>query len=157
MLTKNPFIHMLSHFQSMWDSHLRCLNDPKHRINLQQPDTATGYSEPYWAGSRTQEFEKVKMIKFLAENTIKPAQIEWAAPIKFVPRKGGGPLQFCVYHCKPNDVAGWDSFPISRMSKFIDFRCRATIFSTLDPNSGYGQIEIEGAYKAKTALTLQPS
>lgn len=77
----------------------------------------------------------------LGEYFIKPAQIEWAAPIVFDPSKGET-LQFCIHYRKRIPVIKQDSSQIPRMDKCIDPLSKATVFSTLNNNKVYLQTEL---------------
>ena len=87
----------------------------------------------------------------LAIDVIEPVTSEWAAPVVFAPKKDG--LQrFCVDYRRLNAVTVRDSYPISRMDECIDSLGDSQVFSTLDCNVGYWQIEIEEEDKDKTAF-----
>lgn len=66
--------------------------------------------------------------------------------------KNDGSLRFCVDDRKLNAVTVGDSYPLHRMDWCIDSPGEATIFSTLDANSGYWQIKIEKKEREKTAF-----
>lgn len=82
-------------------------------------------------------------------NLIDPSQTEWADPIFFVSKKDGYLLFFVEYR-RVNTVTLLDSYPIPRMEECIDSVGEAKVFSTLDTNAGYWQIEIDDAEKEKT-------
>lgn len=130
------FIDMLSEFEHMWDRHLGRINAAKHRIELNDRNTAPVHSTPYRAGPKTRGFERVKIDKMLVGNIIEPAQTEWASPIVFAPKEDGT-LRFCVDYRKLNAVTKRDSSPIPRMEECIESLDQATVFSTLDANSGH--------------------
>lgn len=78
-----------------------------------------------------------------------PTTTEWASPLVFVPKKDGN-LRFCVGYRKLNAVTVGESYLIPRMDERIDSLREASIYSTLDGNSGYWQIEIYQKDREKT-------
>lgn len=72
--------------------------------------------------------------------TIEPAKTDWASPSLFTPIKNCT-LQFCADYRECNAVTGCYSYPILRMDECIEWLGYVTIFSTLDANSGYWQIQ----------------
>jgi hypothetical protein len=67
---------------------------------------------------------------------IEPSTSEWAAPIVLIPKPDGS-LRFCIDYRKLNEVTLRDSYPLPRMDDCLDSLGSATIFTTLDGNSGY--------------------
>lgn len=66
---------------------------------------------------------------------IGPANTECTSPIVFVTKKDGTQL-FCIYYRKMKVVTIRDSYPIPKMDEFFDSMGDASIFTTLDANSG---------------------
>lgn len=66
----------------------------------------------------------------------------WAAPIVFALKKDGS-LLFCPDYSKQNVVAIRDSYPLPCKDENINSFGEETVFSTLDANSRYWQIEID--------------
>lgn len=64
-----------------------------------------------------------------------------------------GTLRLCLDYRKLNALTKCDSHSIPRNEKCIDSLGDATVFSTLDANSGYWQVEIEESDRDKTAFT----
>lgn len=143
---------MLEQFQSMWDGRLGTIKAAKHRIELTPPNARPIHSVPYRAGPVARTFEKTEIDRLLRMDVIEPAQTEWASPIVFAPKKDGS-LRFSVEYRKLNTVNVRDSYPIPRMDECIDSLGQATIFTTLDANSGYWQIEIDDDGRDKTSFT----
>ena len=82
---------------------------------------------------------------------IEPSTSEWAAPVVFASKKDGS-LRFCVDYRRLNAVTVRDSYPIPRMDECIDSLGGAQVFSTLDCNSGYWQVDIPVTDREKTAF-----
>jgi RNase H-like domain found in reverse transcriptase/Reverse transcriptase (RNA-dependent DNA polymerase) len=62
-------------------------------------------------------------------------------------------MRFCIDYRRLNALTVRDSYPLPRMDECIDSLGDARIFSTLDCNSGYWQIPVEAADRAKTTFT----
>ena len=87
----------------------------------------------------------------LKAGVIEPATSEWASPVVLITKKDGS-IRFCVDYRKLNALTVKDSYPLPRMDECLDSLGDATIFSTLDCNSGYWQIPIEERDRDKTAF-----
>ena len=98
------------------------------------------------------EHEKAEIDNMLKAGVIEPSSSEWASPIVFGPKKDGK-LRFCVDYRKLNALTIRDSYHIPRMDECIDSLGDAGIFSTLDANSGYWQVEIHPEDKDKSAFS----
>ena len=85
-------------------------------------------------------------------DVVEPSESEWASPIVFALKKDGS-LRFFVDYRRLNKATIRDSYPIPRMDECIDSLAHAKVFSTLDCNSGYWQIEIDEEDKKKAAFT----
>ena len=147
---REELIKTLTPFQSMWDGHLGTIKSTQHRIDL-QPNAKPVFQQPYRAGPRQRELEKTEVKRMLKEGVIEPCTSEWGSPIVFAPKKDGS-LRFCIDYRKLNAVTIRDAYPIPRMDECIDSLADATVFSTLDCNSGYWQVEIPEEERDKTAF-----
>ena len=87
----------------------------------------------------------------LKVGVIEHSTSEWAAPVLFSPNKDVT-LRFCIDDRLLNALNLRESYPIHRIDKYIDSLGEATVFSILDCNSGYRQIEIDEAEKEKTTF-----
>ena len=124
----------------MWDGRLGNVDAAKHRIKL-VPGTKTVFQTPYRAGPKQRELEKMEIYKMKDAGAIEPSTSEWAAPLVFSPKKNGT-LRFFIDYRRLNLVTIRDSYPIPRMDECIDSLGHAEIFSILDCNWCYWQIEI---------------
>ena len=91
---------------------------------------------PYRQGPAVRKIVKAQIEKMLDAGVIEPAHGEWASPVVLAPKKDGT-LRFCVDYRKLNAKTIADAYPLPRMDDCIDSLGDATIFSTLDCNSGY--------------------
>ena len=141
---------MLSEFKEMWNGPLGNIGATKHRVNLKAGANPI-YQAPYRAGPTAREKEKTEVNRMLRASVIEPATVEWASPAVFVPKKDGT-MRFCVDYRKLNAVTLWDSYPLPRMDECIDSLGDATVFTTLDFNGGYWQVEVAEEDRNKTTF-----
>jgi hypothetical protein len=62
-------------------------------------------------------------------------------------------MRFCIYYMKLYAVTVRDSYPLPRMDERIDSLGDASVFSTLDCNSGYWQIQVAPVDMEKANFT----
>jgi hypothetical protein len=102
-----------------------------------------------WAQRRALNEEVEKM---LAKEIIEPSDSPWSSPPVLV-RKKDSSFRFCVDYRKVNSLTKRDAYPLPRIDDCLDCLAGAQWFCTLDLSSGYWQIAMEDADKAKTAFT----
>ena len=141
---------MLQKYAKMWDGSLGEINTTEHHIEL-VPDARPIASHPYRAGPKAREVEQKEVERMLQAGVIEPAQSAWASPVVLVPKPDGS-LRFCVDYRKLNAVTVKDTYPIPRMDECIDSLGSATIYTTLDCNSGYWQLPVAKQDQDKTAF-----
>lgn len=111
----------------------------QNHIERKQKDSRPIHSLPYRAGAKAREFEKRETSQILVMDNIEPGQMEWASPVSFAREKDWNP-RVCSDYLKLNAVKIKDSYSILCLNESIDLLEEATIFSTLDANSGYRQV-----------------
>ena len=77
----------------------------------------------------------------LASGAIKPSKSEWASPIVMV-RKKTGDVRVCIDYRKLNKSTFKDAYPLPRIEMCLDCLSSAKIFSTIDLQSAYMQLEL---------------
>ena len=87
----------------------------------------------------------------LDAGVIRESTSPWSSPLVYV-RKRDGSTRPCVDYRKLNDVTKKDAYPLPRIDDCLDSLSSAKLFSTLDLQSGYWQIEVDEADKCKTAF-----
>jgi hypothetical protein len=142
---------MLEPHHRMWDRRLGTVAATTHRIEV-LPGSKPGHAQPYRAGSHARVAEKTEIDRMLAQQVIEPATCEWFSPIVLVPKPDGA-LRFCVDYRRLNMITVPDTYPLPRMDECIDSLGDATVFTTLDCNSGYWQIPVHPDYRDKTTFT----
>ena len=88
---------------------------------------------------------------YLAKEWIRPSQSPYAAAILFVQKKDGS-LRMCVDYRGLNKTTVKDKYPLPRIDDLVDKLFGATVFSSLDLQSGYHQIRIAEQDVHKTAF-----
>ena len=85
---------------------------------------------------------------------VEPSQSEWASPVVLVRKKDGG-VRWCIDYRQLNEVTEKDAYPLPRIDECLDTLSGSTLFSTLDLQSGYWQVEMAPEDKEKTAFTTK--
>ena len=148
---RNRLREMLRRHSAMWDGSLGEINSTEHCIEL-KAGTRPIAQQPYRAGFKEREFVATEIDKMLRSGVVEPAQSAWASPVAIVP-KADGSHRFCVDYRRLNEATIRDAYPLPRMDDHIDSLGEASVFTTLDCNSGYWQIPIREEDRDKTAFT----
>jgi len=90
--------------------------------------------------------------KMLLSNVIEPSASPWSSPVVLL-EKPDGEYRFCVDYRKLNAVTKKDAYPLPRIDETLDALGNASIFTTLDLQSGFWQIPVREADKEKTAFS----
>lgn len=148
---------MLTPAEGMWIGHLVSIEAVQHRMELENFENLNCrriHLASYRAAQMAREFEEQEIDRVLAMYAIRPALTEWTSLRVFAPKKDCTP-HICVDYRKLNTVTITDSYPIQCMDECIDLISDATIFSALNANSGYWQVEVEVSEddRYSTALT----
>ena len=85
----------------------------------------------------------------LERNVIEPSSSPWATPLV---RKKDGTTRFCVNYRKLNEATAKYAYPLPRIDGTLDHLAGPCLFSTLDPLSGYWQVEMEPDDRTKTTF-----
>ena len=79
----------------------------------------------------------------------------WASPVVIVQKKDGS-LRFCIDLQKLNNKTIKDAQSLPRIEDSLECLNGATIFTSLDLQSGYWQVELTEASRPLTAFTIGP-
>ena len=138
---------------SKHDLDLSKCNILKHNIQLtdQQP-----FKERY-RRIPPQLFEEVKqhLQEMVEVGAIRRNFSPWASAVVLVRKKDGG-LRLCIDLRKLNNRTVKDGYALPRIDDTLDCLHGAKWLSTLDPKSGYWQVELEEEAKPLTAFTMGP-
>lgn len=107
--------------------------------------------KPYRLPVHKKQIVKEQIDDMLARDIVQPSHSPWASPIVLVPKKEGG-QRFCVDYRRVNAVSESDAFPLPTVSEILESLAGASVFSTLDLNSGYWQVAMDPESMAKTAF-----
>lgn len=96
--------------------------------------------------------EEEKIIETQLKNgVITQSNSPWASPLVYV-RKKDGSTRPCVDYRRLNKLTRKDAFPLPRMDDCLDSLSNASVFSSLDLQSGYWQIAMAPEDRAKQHL-----
>ncbi|MCG8033309.1 MAG: DDE-type integrase/transposase/recombinase [Candidatus Thiodiazotropha taylori] len=99
--------------------------------------------------------EEDKIIKEQLEaGIIRESSSPWSSPLVYVRKRDGG-TRPCVDYRKLNQLTRADAYPLPNITDCLDSLGGATLFSNLDLQSGYWQIEVEEKDKPKTAFVCR--
>ena len=103
------------------------------------------------------QYEEVRkhLQEMLDIGAIRGSTSLWASPVVLVHKKDGS-LWFCIDLRKLNNQTIKDAQSLPRIKDSIDCLDGATIFTSLDLQSGYWQVEMTEASKPLTAFTVGP-
>ena len=121
----------------------------KHKINT---GTALPIKQPMRRTPKGFEDEEEKYLKEQLEaGVVVASSSAWSSPICLV-RKKDGSVRWCVDYRKLNNVTEKDAYPLPRIDTCLDCLASAKIFSTMDLQSGYWQLELAEEDRAKSAF-----
>ena len=103
------------------------------------------------------QYEEVQkhLQEMLAVGAIRKSTSPWASPVVLVCKKDGS-LQFCIDLRKLNNQTIKDAQSLPRNKDSLDCLNGAVIFTSLDLQSGYWQVEMTENSKPLTAFTVGP-
>ena len=125
----------------------------QHDIKL---DDMTPFKEQY-RRIPPHQYEEVKkhLQEMLELGAIRRSISPWASPVALVQKKDGG-LRFCTDLRKLNNRTIKDAQSLPRIEDSLDCLDGVTIFTSLDLQSGYWQVELTEASRPLTAFTVGP-
>lgn len=101
------------------------------------------------------EDEEEKYLKEqLKSGVIQPSKSSWASPVVLV-RKKDQSVRWCIDYRKLNACTIRDAYNIPRIDMCLDSLSSATLFSIMDLQMGYWQIECEEKDRYKTAFVTK--
>lgn len=117
--------------------------------------TCSNYSpikqRPYPMSPDKRNFVINKVQEMESQGLIEPSSSSWASPI-VLPKKKNGEYRLCVDYRKLNERTVSDAYPMPDLKSLLKKVSGAKVYSTLDLNSGYWQVEVDEASRALTAF-----
>lgn len=121
----------------------------KHKIDTAE---AAPVRQPLRRTPQAFEGEEEKYIQEqLKAGVIQPSSSAWSSPIVMV-RKKTGDVRVCIDYRKLNERTIKDAYPLPRIDMCLDCLASAKIFSTIDLQSAYMQLEVAEEDRHKTAF-----
>ena len=98
------------------------------------------------------EGEEEKYLQEQLENgVVVPSKSSWASPVCLV-RKKDGSVRWCIDFRRLNMVTLKDAYPLPKISMCLDCLSTASVFSVMDLQSGYWQLDLAPEDRPKTAF-----
>ena len=114
----------------------------KHEIDFINKDI-TIYSKPYRKSEIENQLISKEIKDYLSRRIIQPSTSKYSPPIVLI-RKNDGSIRFCNTILKP--------FPIPHMDELLETLQQGVIYSSLDLESGFHQINMSDHSKQYTAF-----
>jgi len=122
-----------------------------HAINT---DGAQPVSKPMYRLSPKETAEVKRQVEvLLAKKLIQPSGSAYSSPVIFVSEPDGS-LRMCVDYRALNQQTQKGKYPLPRIDDLLDRLTGASVFSSLDLQSGYHQIRIAEEDVPKTAFRM---
>lgn len=143
---------LLSKFRSSFD----CTQTSLGRTSTVTHSVDTGShaplrQRPYRVSPTERRTIEDHVTDMLQRGVIRPSKSPWASPVVLVKKKDGS-IRFCVDYRRLNTITRKDVYPLPRIDDALDCLQGAEFFSSLDLRSGYWQVPMAEADRAKTAF-----
>eukprot|EP00117_Sycon_ciliatum_P034902 scpid20142/ scgid26552/ Retrovirus-related Pol polyprotein from transposon 17.6; Protease; Reverse transcriptase; Endonuclease len=127
------------------------------RTDVLKHEIRTSCDGPVYEPARRLPWSSRETCRKLVDDMLEQGVIEesvspWSSPVVLV-RKKDGSTRFCVDYRRVNAITVKDPYPLPRIDDTLDALGGAMYFSTLDLCSGYHQMPMDEADKAKTAFS----
>ena len=149
---RERFTQQLQEYSSIFsvdDMDIGCTSAVKHHIRLSDDSAFRVKSR----GIAPADYADVRkhLADLMGKGIIRPSESQFASPIVVV-RKKNGDVRLCIDYRRLNSRTVRDQYTMPKIEEALHALNGAQIFTCLDLKSGYYQIELEEADKAKTAF-----
>lgn len=141
---------LLETFQEVIIDEIGFTTTVQHKIMLK--DNAPVKQRPYPLNPDKQRFVTEKIKEMESQGLIEPSVSGWASPI-VLPKKKDGEYRLCVDLRMVNNKTISDAYAMPDLQNLIKQVNGAKVFSTLDLNSGYWQVEVEEESRPLTVFS----
>ena len=149
MVDAKRLLTKYKHVFAKGEGDLGCTNLITHEIPLLEEAPVR---QPYRRIPPSQyEAVRAHIKQLLESQVIRESCSPYSSPIVLVAKKGGS-LRMCVDYRQLNAKTRKDAYPLPRIEESLDALTGAKWFSTLDLASGYNQVPMAEADRAKTAF-----
>ncbi|KAL5845609.1 hypothetical protein ACOSQ3_009133 [Xanthoceras sorbifolium] len=94
---------------------------------------------------------KLQLQELLDKGFKRPSVSPWGAPVLFVKKKDGS-MRLCIDYRQLNKLTIKNKYPLPRIDDLFDQLRGATVFSKIDPRSGYHQLRVKDSDIQKIAF-----
>ena len=140
---------LLANYKQLYDGKPGLTSAAVHRIETGTANPVKAYRRPF-SPSEIAEVDK-QLDEMLANGIVQPSNSSWSSPVILV-NKADGTKRFAIDYRRLNAVTRRDLSPLPLQTEFLDRLGQAKFFTTLDLKSGYWQIPVHPADRAKTAF-----
>ena len=153
---QNAVKELLEEYQHLFALNLKELG----RTSLVQHEIKLSNDKPFKERYRRippHQYEEVwkHLQEMLVVGVIQKSTSQWASPVVLVHKKDGS-LQFCIDLRKLNNQTIKDAQSLPRIEDSLDCLNGTAIFTSLDLQSGYWQVEMTEDSKPLTTFTVGP-
>ena len=124
--------------------------DIEHAIELVENNKISACPK-YRRTPEEHEIIKEEVQKFLAKGIIEESESKYVSPVVLVKKKDGG-LRFCIDFRRINNITIPYEYPIPKIDETLDQLQGAKIFSIMDVESAYNQVNVKEVDRYKTAF-----
>lgn len=128
---------------------LGCSNVAQHIIQTNHPFPI--HQPPYPSAWKARANIQTQVDEMLEAGVIEPPTSPWASPVVLIKKKDGS-WRFCVDYRKLNSITIKDVYPLPRIEDALSRLEGSFLFSIMDMQSGYWQVEMNPKDREKTAF-----
>ena len=144
-------------------SHRNCFADSKRDLghcDVLKHEIITGdvkpiHQKPYPSAFKQRELLQTQVAEMLKDGVIEPSCSPWSSPVILVKKKDGT-WRFCADYRKLNNVTVKDVYPLPRIDDALSRLEKTTIFSIMDLQAGFWQLDVHPNSKEEKTAFITP-